>query len=182
MHVPRLRRPPCPSLKCRVGNKAAAAMKSLHRLRPPCRGRARRGFGVVVLRSGRLRAGRLRGGQLRAGPLRGRFASRTSPPPTPQPPRPPRSPPYARLPLSPPRALPKAVSRRLSAARIICARYARLGAPPTSLSPSATLSIYHNATLNYRRPGARCPSFGNYETLVSRSARPRPPIIGIMSK
>lgn len=43
-------------------------MKSLHRLRPPRRGRARRGFGVVVLRSGRLRAGRLRGGATTRGP------------------------------------------------------------------------------------------------------------------
>lgn len=140
-------------------------MKSLPRLRPPSRGRARRGFGVVVLRSG------------------------NAPRAAPTLPRPPRPTPCARLPLSPPRALQKAVSRRHSAARLICARYARqsarhwrLGAPTASLSPSATLSIYHNATLNYRRPGARCPSFGNYETLVSRSARPRPPIIGIMSK
>ena len=157
-------------------------MKSLPRLRPPRRGRARRGFGRAVLRSGRLRARPLRGGNDYARAL---FADATLPAlrrSLATLPRPPLSPPCARLALSPPRALPKAVSRRHSAARIICARYARLGAPPTSLSPSATLFIYHNATLNYRRPGARCPSFGNYETLVSRSARPRPPLIGIMSK
>lgn len=162
-------------------------MKSLPRLRPPRRGRARRGFGVVVLRSGTLRAGPLRGGNDYARAL---FAGATLPAlrrSLATPPRPPLSPPCARLPLSPPRALPKAVSRRHSAARIICARYARqsarhwrLGAPPASLSPSAALSIYHNSTTNYMARGARCPSFGNYETWVSRSARPACHIIRII--
>lgn len=82
MYVPRLRRPPCPSLRCRVGNKAAASMKSLHLLRPPRRGRARRGFGRGVRRSGpRGAAAPTRGERLRAGPLRGRCASRSPPSP-----------------------------------------------------------------------------------------------------